>query len=168
MSGFGGVFAAIVVGIVFAGAISSIASASTAALLAAYSMPSRETGEEILIESGRIAGGSFQLNVTLLGPKSIAIKDLRYADIFITYYSEAGKVSEYLKYGEGWSVLRVFTGGAEGEIANPVRLDLGSGMWDPGETLELALQVQAPIASPPWSVVFSSPDGISSSRSFGG
>ncbi|MBC7120515.1 MAG: hypothetical protein H5T33_02870 [Candidatus Methanosuratus sp.] len=172
MSGFGGAFAAAMVGLVFVVAISSLTSLSGSSLMLLSQQADniKETKSAILIISGELQPGrdSALVNMTLVSTSSQnRVSDFKYIDIIVTYRYNSMVFSERLSWPDGWSVNRVFVSDVEGEILNPLRESCG--LWDAGENLEILLRTTHPIdPSSVWSIVVAMPDGGVGAMSFGG
>ncbi|MCQ8891950.1 MAG: hypothetical protein NQU41_01050 [Candidatus Methanosuratincola sp.] len=170
MSGFGGAFAAAMVGVVFVVAMSSMAS-MTVSYMGLYQKLEAPTPDRvsISIDGGRIASGGTELlvNMTLLaGSDPMSLRDLARSDAFIVYSSGGDRVFERVGYGEGWRILAVTVGG-QPELVSPIRGS--SGMWDPGETIEMSVSPSMPVdAGSPWLFKFATAGGGVFSMTFGG
>jgi len=168
MSGFGGVFAAVMISIIFASVVTVMTNISASSALLSHSAMQPIERSEPHIEGGEFSGDAFFVNITMLGSKPVRISDLRYADLFVVYTHEGGRISERLVYGEGWTISSVMTGGVAGEAVNPINLEAGTGLWDPGETVCIAITPTVPFSGGVWAVLLALPDGSVCSRSFGG
>jgi len=172
MSGFGGAFAAAIIGLIFTMAFSAVtklyvndlASHSIDAEMApTQSLPSIGTGA---INSAYV----FLVNVTMGGAKSIRCDSLHLSDVFIVYYSSGTKVTRKVEMGSGndeWSIRRVLVGNREGDLVNPLDPLSRTGMWDPGETLELNITTSMAIDANLWHFSMTVVDGGTCSRTFG-
>lgn len=170
MSGFGGAFAAAMVGVIFVIAMSSMAS-MTVSYMGLYQKLEALASERVSvsIDGGSVApgGGELLVNMTLLaGSDALSVRDLSRSEVFIFYWSGGGQVFERIGYGEGWRILTVSVGG-EPELVNPIRIS--SGMWDPGETVEVSVSPSMPVdAGSPWLFRFATAGGSVFSMTFGG
>lgn len=170
MSGFGGAFAAAMVGVIFVVAVSSMAS-MTVSYMGLYQKLESVTSERvsISIDGGIIASGGSELlvNMTLLaGSDPISIKDLARSDVFIAYSSGGDRFFERVDYGDGWRILTVTVGG-QPELVSPIRGS--SGMWDPGEVLAVSVSPSMAVdAGSPWFFEFATASGGIFSMTFGG
>jgi archaellum component FlaF (FlaF/FlaG flagellin family) len=93
---------------------------------------------------------TLRLNVTNAGETSLALRDFDKFDLIVTYLEAGVTRSEWLAFDQGassgdyWMVNRVFFNGAEGDQVNPIVLNSQvSGNWDPGETIELLVHIDA-------------------------
>ncbi len=169
MSGFGGAFAAAMVGVVFVVAMSSMAS-MTVSYMGLYQKLETARGHVLIeINGGRVSpgGSDILVNMTLLaGSDPMGIRDISRSDVFIAYSSGGELIFERAEYGENWTILAVTIEG-QPELVNPFRGS--SGMWDPGETLELSVSPSMPVdAGSPWLFRIATPSGNVYSMSFGG
>ena len=172
MSGFGGAFAAAIIGLIFTMAFSAVTKlyindlaihSIDAETVPTRSLPGIGTGS---INSTHV----FLVNVTMDGGRSVRCDDLHLSDVFIVYYSSGTKVTKRVEMGSGadeWSIHRVLVGNREGELVNPMDTTAQTGMWDPGETLELNITTSLPIDIDLWHFSMTVVDGGTCSRTFG-
>jgi len=172
VSGFGGAFAAAIIGLIFTMAFSAVTKlyvndlaihSIDAERVPALSLPSVGTGE---INSTYV----FLVNVTMDGGKSIRCDSLYLSDVFVVYYSSGTKLTKRVEMGSGtdeWSIRRVLVGDREGELVNPLDAVSHTGMWDPGETLELNITTSMPIDVNLWYFSMTVVDGGTCSKTFG-
>jgi len=171
MSGFGGAFAAAIIGVIFTMAFSAVTNLYINDLMVNRIDAGRGTLQSLPnVGSGEINSTYvFLVNVTMNGEKSIRCDDLHLSDVFIVYYSNGTKVTKRVELGSGtdeWSVHRVLVGNWEGELVNPLDVMAQTGMWDPGETLELKITVSSPIDNNLWYFSLTTVDGGTCGRSF--
>jgi hypothetical protein len=168
MSGFGGAFVITLIGVVLTLAFSGfmVISESTMAL----SDLEKPTPSSLTVEGGLINGPqTFLVNVTNNGPNHLTINKIGLSDVFVTYLSSGAKISEMLTYGNGedqWHLQEVFVGNTEGDLYNPINITAGTGVWDPGKTLELNLTVSQPIDPSEWYFTMTLDDGGSCAMAF--
>ncbi|MDD1776209.1 MAG: hypothetical protein LUP94_02520 [Candidatus Methanomethylicus sp.] len=165
---------AITIGIVFTVAMTSIINSSTNSLLLLSTVQSEKSISSPHMDSGGSISlpSTFSVNVTLEGTKNLRVAELKNSDVFVVFVSDNGtrvaKRLDYLAASDGWSINRILVGNLVGDLVNPVSLALGTGMWDPGETLELSLAVSDSIDSNRgWYITMITIDGGTSSRAFG-
>ncbi|RLF18986.1 MAG: hypothetical protein DRZ82_07165 [Thermoprotei archaeon] len=120
--------------------------------------------EELRIDGGFISqdGHEISINVTNVGELAIAVKEFRFIDVMIAYEDVNGvRKLLWIPYreqidqvGNYWYLNRVFVDNREGDLINPIRITdtEHSGLWDPGETIEIVIYLTDPI--PSGSVVF--------------
>ncbi len=143
MAGFGGVFTVTLMGLMLTIALSGVAGimTSTAALITSQ----RPTASSISVVSGTTEGtNTFLINITLAGETHLRLSQIRLSDVFIEYVSDGVKRSFLVPYGgttDGWHIQRVLVGNREGDLYNPMDLNAGTGIWDPGETIEINMTV---------------------------
>jgi len=107
-----------------------------------------------------------RVNVTNLGATSIRVKDFVKMDVILTYISEnSSPITVWLAYsptgGDVWYIDKVFTGDKEGDILNPISVENQTGLWDPGEIIEIKLNLTTPInASRGYGIVIVLPNGV--------
>jgi hypothetical protein len=172
MSGFGGIFAAAIIGLIFTMSFTAIIQLYINDLMD-YRMEREAAIEQSAprIESGRINSTYvFLVNITMNGAKSIRYDSLNLSDIFIVYYSDGMKITKKIEMGIGvdeWRINRVLTGNREGEIINPLNETTNTGMWDPGETLELIITTSSSIDDDLWFFSMTLIDGGTCRRTFG-
>jgi len=173
MSGFGAVFATVIIFIVFTSAVTIIMEITTnsASLLSSEQPPTPLSNPAF--GSGSISGpDSFLVNVTLGGSEQVRISDLKLSDLFVVYASNGSEVTERLAFGSDvspcWQINGVFQGNIEGTLVDPINATQGTGIWIPGETLELNLTVSHNIdAKSEWYVSMTLADGGSCSEALG-
>ncbi|MCX8182685.1 MAG: hypothetical protein N3D12_06155 [Candidatus Methanomethyliaceae archaeon] len=166
MGSFGSVFAIAIVGMVIMTSFGVLAK-----VLTSYEVFISEVGREARsnpsVTSGYMEGSTtYLVNITLYGGRSVSINKIRLADVFVVYRSGDGKISTRLDYGIGWSISRVLIGDHEGELVNPINLTRETGLWDPGETLELQLSLPSPSETSECYFLIVLPDGGSCSWTF--
>jgi len=133
MSGFGGIFVAAIIGMIFIISFSTMIQLYVNSLML-YQMERSDYEQKTnpVVDSGKINGTyTFLINVTMEGVKSIKYKNLKYSDIFIVYYSDGIKIIKKFEMGTGvdkWEINRIFTGNTEGEIINPMNKTIQTGM----------------------------------------
>lgn len=92
---------------------------------------------------------TFLINITNTGDVSIPVSKLDMIDIIVTYISAGQIVIERAVYrattGCRWTPLNIYADGISSEIINPVDQNFSSGLWDPGETLEIRLTLSNPV-----------------------
>jgi len=108
-----------------------------------------EDEEKIEIMTHQIVNSTtFLINITNTGDISIPVSKLDMIDIITTYVSNGQIITERAVYkattGCRWTPLYLYTGNIPYEIINPVNQDFSSGLWDPGETLEIRLTLSNP------------------------
>jgi hypothetical protein len=173
MSGFGAVFAAVVFFVIFTVAISSISELSTSSVQLLSSVQSPGPVSDPVMGSSLVSGsGVILVNVTLQGSVQIRFSDLKLADLFAVYDSNGSRVTERLVFGSQeppcWQVENVFQGNLEGSMVDPINVTQGTGIWLPGETLELELNVSQAIDNQTgWYLAMTLNDGGSCSGAFG-
>ncbi|MBO3802986.1 MAG: hypothetical protein JTT11_03800 [Candidatus Brockarchaeota archaeon] len=172
MSGFGGIFAAAMIGIIFTMSFNAVMQLYINDLLACrVERPGASAQSTPKVGSGILNGTHvFLVNVTMDGAKSIKFEDLNLSDVFVIHYSGGTKVTEKVVMGNGsgrWRVNRVLVGNREGELVNPINEASQTGMWDPGETLELLITTSSPIDDDLWFFSIALVDGGACSRTFG-
>jgi len=93
---------------------------------------------------------TLRLNVTNAGETSMTLREFDKFDLIATYLEAGATKSEWLAFnqvassGDYWKINRVFFNGAEGDQVNPMVLTAPvSGKWDPGETIELLVHIDA-------------------------
>lgn len=169
MSGFGGAFAIVMMGFilsaVFGGLIVFLQSYVTLA-----SLDREVQTSSLTVKSGKIIDNhTFLVNVTL-DKGHIKFSKLKYSDVFVVYTSGGKQVAVKVAWGYGpdsWHVRRVFSGGKVGDLLNPINIEAESGIWDPGETLELNVTVTQLIdLDGKWYFSITLVDGGEGSRSF--
>jgi len=168
MSGFGGAFVITMIALVFTLAFSGFLAISTSTFeLATIQKP---TPSSLIADGGEVNGtNTFLVNVTLNGSNHITFKKIGLSDVFVTYFSGGVKSSEMVTYGNGldqWHVQDVFVGNVEGDLYNPINITMGTGVWDPGKTLELNITVSQPIDPSEWYFTMTLADGGSCARAF--
>ncbi len=147
MAGFGSVFVITLMSLMFTLAFSGIVGTmtSTAALMSSQ----KPIPSSVSVASGVTSGeNTFLLNVTLAGQNHVRVSQIRFSDVFITYVSDGVKRVFLVPYGsavDSWHIQRVFVGNREGDLCNPIDVGAGTGIWDPGETIELNITVSRPI-----------------------
>ncbi|MEM3484764.1 MAG: hypothetical protein QXI12_04005 [Candidatus Methanomethyliaceae archaeon] len=166
MGSFGSVFAMAIVGVVIMTSFGVIAKVLTSYEVF-ISEAKQELRSNIYVTSGRFEDPSTCfVNVTLYGNKSFSINKMRLTDIFVVYKSGGNTISTRLEYGLSWSISRVLIGSYERELINPINLTKETGLWDPGETLELQLSLPSPSETSEWYFLMVLPDGGSGSWTF--
>lgn len=169
MSGFGGAFAAAMVGVVFVVAMSSMASMSVSYIGLYQKLEMAGFRTLTTIDGGKVAtgGDALLINMTLIaGSDPLSLRDLSRSDVFIVYLSGGERIFERVEYGDGWRILAVTVRG-QPELINPVRGS--SGMWDPGETVQILVSPSMPVdAGAPWLFRFATADGDVFSMTFEG
>lgn len=172
MSGFGGAFAAAIIGLIFTMAFSAVTKlyindlavhSIDAETAPTQSLPSIGTG---CINSTYV----FLVNITMEGGRSVRCDDLHLSDVFIIYYTGGTKVTKRVEMGSGvdeWSIRRVLVGNREGELVNPLDTSAQTGLWDPGETLELNITTSLPIDDNLWHFSMIVVDGGTCGKTFG-
>lgn len=141
MGGFGGVFVAIIIGIlmIFSNLMIIKNFQSYFEIIESISMQQ--------ISSPHVVSGYFYnhsmlfVNVTMQGAKSVPLRILNFSDVFVTYRFQGELMSVKIN---SWSPTRVFVNGKEGDIVNPINIGSWSGIWDPGETLEFMISLPYP------------------------
>lgn len=173
MSGFGGVFAAVVLFVIFTVAVSSITELSTNSIMLLSSVPIPTALSSPTMVSSYVSGTEiFLVNVTLGGSKQIQFSDLKLSDLFVVYVSNGSEITERLVYNAAdppsWHVNRVLQGNLEGSLVDPINITQGTGIWVPGETMELQLDVSHVIDNQTgWYLSLTLADGGSCSEAFG-
>jgi hypothetical protein len=171
MSGFGGIFVAAIIGMIFIMSFSTMIQLYVNSLML-YQMERSDYKQKTnpVVDSGKINGTyTFLINVTMEGVKSIKYENLKYSDIFIVYYSDGIKIIKKFEMGTGvdkWEINRIFTGNTEGEIINPINKTIQTGMWDPGETLELMITTSSSIDENLWFFSITLMDGGTCNKTF--
>jgi archaellum component FlaF (FlaF/FlaG flagellin family) len=97
---------------------------------------------------------SLRINVTNIGGTSIMVKDFDHMDLIVSYNDGSSDQNEWLTYDQTetadsyWSINRVFFRNQNSDLINPIKLsgDIRGG-WDPDETLELYIDLNAVINS---------------------
>ncbi|MBS7620233.1 hypothetical protein KEJ21_06290 [Candidatus Bathyarchaeota archaeon] len=166
MGSFGSVFALAIVGMVII-----ISFGSLAKVITSYEIFISEARQDPCSKPSIISGyitnsTTCFVNITLNGSRSIPISKIQLTDVFVAYRSVEGTIFTRLEYGPGWSIIRILTGAHEGELVNPINLMKRTGLWDPGETLELKLFLPSPSVSSEWYFLIVLPDGGSCSWIF--
>lgn len=87
-----------------------------------------------------------RLNVTNTGDGGVRLRDVLRSDIIVTYGDAPHRRAVLLRYDDllspdTWRISGVYVGGRAGDLVNPINLNLKTGIWDPGETLELELHL---------------------------
>ncbi len=147
MAGFGSVFAITLVSLMFTLAFSGIMGAmtNTVALMSSQ----KQNPSSVSVSSGVTNGtNTFLVNVTLAGQNHIRVSQIRFSDVFVAYVSDGVRRVFLVPYGsaaDSWHIQRVFVGNREGDLCNPIDVGAGTGIWDPGETIELNITVSMPI-----------------------
>lgn len=181
MSGFGGLLAASVIAIMCTVALIFISNAiflgisiydsrieNMLALTALKAIPQIEHGVVTTSESM----STIRLNVTNVGFQGVKIRDVVSSDVIVIYFNGSMRKAIRLEYSDyktsnSWRIERVFVGNKEGDSLNPINIRLKTGIWDPGETLELELLIQDFIdAGKGLSVVLALPGGVVSTAEF--
>ncbi|MGC8936337.1 MAG: hypothetical protein ACP5KV_03100 [Candidatus Methanomethylicaceae archaeon] len=165
MGGFGTVFAVAMVGMIVL-----VLFGSTVKFVTSYAelinyLPRQLSSPQV--DSGYMSTYSiFYVNVTMYGNKGIPISKLELADILVSYRNNGNLVTIRLDKGSGWEINRVLVGNRTGDLINPINLEQGTGIWDPGETLELAIFLPSPSDNAEWYFVMMLPDGGECSWAF--
>lgn len=141
MGGFGGVFVAIVIGILMLFSnLSIMENLKSCFEILELTLPQQTSSPHVV--SGFFYNNSlFFVNVTMQGVKSVPIRDLNFSDVFVVYRFQGELTSIRIS---SWSPTRVFVNGKEGDIVNPIDIGNRSGIWDPGETLEFMVSLPYP------------------------
>lgn len=109
---------------------------------------------------------SIKLNVTNVGEGPLRIRDFLKSDLILLYHDGFKKKVVRLNYSDllspnSWKLSRVFVGDKEGDVLNPIHVESTSGLWDPGETLEIEVRISDTInANSGLGVVLALPDGV--------
>ncbi len=165
LGGFGSVFAVATVGIIIAISLGAFAKLTVSYMALTTSLPPEPSRPRV--ESGYIQDPeTCFVNVTMGGSKGVPVSKLEMAEVFIVYRSSGSILSMRLDRGSGWSAVRVFVGSSAGDLINPIDLAKGTGVWDPGETLELKLQLPSPLDGNEWCFLMFLPDGGECSWTF--
>jgi len=181
MSGFGGLVAASVMALICTVALIFISNVvflgvsvcdsridNLLALTALKAMP--EIKHSIITMSGNTS--IIKLNVTNAGFQGVRIKDLIKSDIIVIYFNGSTRKAVRLEYSDyeapnTWNMERVLVGDKEGDLVNPINLQLKTGIWDPGETLEFKLIIQDFVdTNKSWGVVLALPNGVVTTAEF--
>ncbi|MEM4576422.1 MAG: hypothetical protein QW701_03025 [Candidatus Nezhaarchaeales archaeon] len=107
-----------------------------------------------------------KLNVTNVGEGSLRVRDFLKSDLILLYRDGLLKKAVRLNYSDllspnSWRLSRVFVSNREGDILNPIHVESASGLWDPGETLEIEVRIGDTIsANVGLGVVLALPDGV--------
>ena len=180
MSGFGGLVAASVVALICTLSIMLISNTVFMGLTAYNSKVSNVLSKiEIKaipqIDNGVITPSTTSIakvNVTNIGGQGIRIRDFIKSDLIVVYFNGTHRKAVRLSYSDSeapntWSISRVLVGNKEGDTLNPINPKLKTGIWDPGETLELKLVIQDYVnVSKSWSVVLALPNGVVTTAEF--
>lgn len=168
MGGFGSVFALATVGIVILVSWGALAKASTAYLTLIADAELQTKGQSNpSITSGYMKDPTTCfVNVTMCGSKSVPINKMRLADVIVVYNSDGGRHVARLQYGSSWMITRVFVGENLGDLVNPIDVTRETGLWDPGETIELQLSLPSQSDNRTWWFSIMLPDGGSCSWTF--
>ncbi len=93
---------------------------------------------------------TIRMNVTNTGETSFQVNDFSKIDVLVIYDTPEGRVTDWVNYnqtgvGERWRVLGAYFNGGP-EIMNPIVLSTQSyGVWDPLETIEMEIHVNATV-----------------------
>jgi hypothetical protein len=165
VGGFGSVFAVATVGIIIAFSLGAFAKLTISYMTLTTSMPPVPSRPQV--ESGYMQDPeTCFVNITMGGSKGLPVSKLGLVEVFVAYRSGGSLLSTRLERDSGWSAVRVFVGSGAGELVNPVDLAKGTGIWDPGETLELKLQLPLPSDGGEWYFLMVLPDGGECSWTF--
>jgi len=125
-----------------------------------------------IVELWSVAGDVIHVRVKNTGSVSIGVKDFWAIDIIYLYTDPAGEeIVAWLKYDpeppydpDTWRLC-----GVEGDVVNPIDVAARTGMWDPGEIIEVELYLSRPVdLAMPWALVFVLPNGVRALASGGG
>ncbi len=93
----------------------------------------------------RLNSTDLLLNVSNTGEAGFPIRDLEYFTLLATYNDSTKWTTTHVGYRAGgdswWRVEEVYYKGAQGDLLNPVDPEEGTGIWDPGEVLEIRVHI---------------------------
>ena len=125
-----------------------------------------------VVELWSVASDVVHARVKNTGSVSIRVRDFWAIDIIYLYTDPAGeKIVVWLKHDQEppydpdtWHLC-----GVEGDVVNPIDIAAGTGIWDPGEVIEVELYLSRPVdPAKPWALVFVLPNGVRALASGGG
>ena len=125
-----------------------------------------------IVELWDMAGTIVHVRVKNTGSVSIRVRDFWAIDIIYLYTDPTGEeIVIWLKYDpeppydpDTWRLC-----GVEGDVVNPIDVAARTGVWDPGEIIEVELYLSRPVdPAKPWALVFVLPNGVRALAAGGG
>lgn len=164
MSSFGGLVAAIAIALVVLSSLAAIIDITNRSMISTsetskYALKQRS---ESRISSVVLKGTLLLFNVTNTGATSVRVKDFPKIDLVVVARSNGAATVLRLNYSKSlstgsWTVKRVFSVNGASEIINVISVADDTGLWDPGEKLEVEAKLPKPIESV--YLIFVLPDG---------